>query len=129
MDSDPNIIVDAHQDIAYNAILFHRDFRRNAYLTRSLESGSVVIPNRGIATLGLPNTLLGWVSICFGTLFVQPVWASLPSEPSYETPAQAYKQALDQLDVYERLADSDDRIVLVTDQAALNSVLATWADG
>src|SRR5258707_2261540 len=132
MDSDPNIIVDAHEDIAYNAVHFHRDFTRSAYLTRKIEAGSAAPPNRGRATLGLPNALLGRVGIVFGTLFVSPAWASSGYEPAYETPAQAYKQALNQLDVYQRLAESDEsggRVVLVTDQAALDSVLATWAEG
>jgi membrane dipeptidase len=133
MASDPDIIVDAHEDIGYNAIVFNRDFTRNAYLTRKLEAG-IPLPStpRGIATSGLPNALLGRVGITFGTLFVAPSHASSGYEPSYETPAQAYKQALDQLDVYYRLAESNrsgDRIVLITNQVALESVLATWAEG
>jgi membrane dipeptidase len=133
MSADPDIIVDAHEDIAYNAILFNRDFTRNTYLTRKLEAGQPLpAAPRGIATSGLPNALLGRVGVLFGTLFVAPSRVSSGYEPSYETPAQAYKQALDQLDVYYRLAESDhsaERIVLVTNQAALESVLATWADG
>lgn len=133
MGADPDIIVDAHEDIAYNAILFKRDFTRNAYLTRKIEAGQPLPPSpRGTITSGLPNALLGRVGIMFGTLFVSPTHASSGYEPSYETPAQAYKQALDQLDVYFRLAESDrsgDKVVLVTDQKALESVLKTWEEG
>src|SRR5258708_12001675 len=129
MDSDPNIIVDAHEDIAYNAVHFHRDFTRSAYLTRKIEAGSAAPPNRGRATLGLPNALLGRVGIVFGTLFVSPAWASSGYEPAYEPPAQAYKQALNQLDVYQPLAESDEsggRARLVTAPPHLPPVLAAW---
>jgi len=37
--------------------------------------------------------------------------------------------ALNQIDVYYRLAESNERIVLVRTQSELDSVLATWAEG
>src|SRR5206468_200292 len=51
------------------------------------------------------------------------------SKQCYETPVEAYKLALAQLDVYQRLADTNDRIRLIRTQAELAAVLATWADG
>ncbi len=128
---DPEIIVDAHQDIAYNAVVWHRDYTRSAYLTRKLESGAPIPEQRGIASTGLPEALLGRIGIVFGTLFVAPASSNTNYEPIYETPAQAYKLALEQWDVYQRLVESDHvrgRIMLVRTKAELKAVLATWAD-
>ncbi|MEP7288021.1 MAG: membrane dipeptidase [Chloroflexota bacterium] len=122
----PQIVVDAHEDIAFNAVVYGRDFTKSAYTKRKLE-GSVPQAH-GIATTGLPESRLGRVGIIFGTLFVAPAWAA-DSFPGYETPQQAYTQALDQIDVYHRMAENDGKITLVRTQAELDSVLVTWAEG
>ena len=126
------IIVDAHEDIAYNALAYGRDYRRAALQTRRLEAGSPLLPQHGNAVLGLPDAILGRVGLAFGTLFVAPYdgkddqpW----SNTSYKTPREAYQLAMQQLDYYNRLADEDDRVRLVKSQADLDTVLATWAEG
>jgi membrane dipeptidase len=129
MTNDPNIIVDAHQDIALNVAVFGRDFTNNAYKQRQIEQGTETAQNRGLVTLGLPNALLGRVGIVFGTLFVAPAWAAKTYDIGYETPADAYKKALPQIDVYHRLAETNERISLVRKQSELSDVLATWTDG
>lgn len=130
MPPDLSIIVDAHQDIAYNAVSFGRDFRQSAYHKRRQEMNTSVVAENGSATCGLPEALLGRVGIIFGTLWTCPAYAKLsPSDPAYETPAQAYQLALDQYDVYQRLADNCEQIALVRSRADLESVLATWGEG
>ncbi len=126
------IVVDAHQDIAYNVLCYGRDYRRSALETRSIETDPALIARRGSATLGLPDALLGRVAITFATLFVAPddgdpnaPWANF----SYKTPQQAYKLAMDQLDYYNRLADSTPKVRLIKTAADLDAVLATWEDG
>ena len=66
------IVLDAHQDIAYNAYCFGRDYRRPALETRRIESGSAVTAQNGVAMVGLPDALLGRVAVTFATLFVAP---------------------------------------------------------
>ncbi len=133
MTADPQIIVDAHEDIAYNAVDFGRDFTQSVYEKRRREANIEIPQQTGTATTGLPESLLGRVGIIFGTLFVEPAWAQavmgVHTPHTYETPAQAYQQALTQIDVYQRLADEHDRITLVRNQSELASVLATWSDG
>jgi membrane dipeptidase len=125
---DPHIIIDSHEDIALNVTTYGRDFTRAAHATRQLERSD--IPKKyGQATLGLPDALLGRVGLVFGTLFVAPVGAADGFYVGYETPAQAYQQAIDQIDVYYRLADNNERAQLVRTQGELAKVLATWADG
>ncbi|HVO43391.1 MAG TPA: membrane dipeptidase, partial [Aggregatilineales bacterium] len=126
---DPFLIVDAHEDIALNALTYRRDFTRAARLTRQLEQGSPLLAESGIATTGLPDALLGRVGIIFGTLYVRPCSMPFGSDPCYETAATAYELALAQLDVYHRLADTTDRIQLIRIQSELESVLETWREG
>jgi membrane dipeptidase len=122
-------VVDAHEDIAYNAVRFGRDYRHSVAQTRQREANTDH-PN-GFATVGLPDSLLGRVALVFATLFVMPESASsmLPGAPAYKTPEEAYRLAEQQLDYYQRLADETDKIRLVRTQAELNAVLETWAPG
>lgn len=119
-------ILDAHQDIAYNHIMFGRDYTAPAWLTRRHEIGS----GRSVATLGLPDALLGRVGIVFATLFVAPKPNRGTSPyPTYRTPREAYDGALRQLDYYHKLADENGRVQLIQTQSDLDAVLATWAEG
>src|SRR5438045_31852 len=129
MPGDPQIIVDAHEDIAANTLLFGRDFTQSAYAKRKREAMNPPKDGWGTVITGLPDALLGRVGIIFGTLFVAPAWAAMGGDHGYETPAQAYKMALDQIDVYYRLAETNERILLVRTQNELDAVLATWAEG
>ncbi|NDJ59967.1 MAG: peptidase M19 [Chloroflexi bacterium] len=125
------IIVDAHQDIAYNALCFGRDYRRSALATRRLEAGTATPENAGQATVGFPEALLGRVAVTCATLFVAPhsnrpaPWDAL----RYTDAREAYRLASQQLDYYERLFDEFDRIRPIRTQADLDAVLATWAEG
>ncbi len=122
------IVVDAHQDIAYNALNLKRDYTRSALEKRRLERGK----GWPVPVLGLPDALLGRVGVVFATLFVAPAssqWSAPWDEPRYTTPEEAHRYAMQQLDYYHRLADSDDRIALIRDQSDLDEVLATWEEG
>ncbi|MCC7446689.1 MAG: membrane dipeptidase [Anaerolineae bacterium] len=133
MRADPPIIVDGHEDIAYNTVGYGRAFTQSVYEKRRREAGTDIPRQTGTATTGLPEALLGRVGIIFGTLFTEPTWAQaisgIQSPFTYDTPAQAYKQAVAQIDVYQRLADEHDRIRLIRTQSELESVLATWGEG
>lgn len=123
------IIVDAHQDIAYNAVCFGRDYRRSALLKRQFELTSWVVQKNGYATIGLPEAIAGRVAVVFATLFVAPYtkttapWYGV----MYRNTQEAYRLAMQQLDYYERITDEDDRLMLVRTQTDLDAVLATWA--
>ena len=122
------IIVDAHEDIAYNQAIYLRDYRVSALKHRQNEAGT----GFPLATIGLPDALLGRVAVVFSTLFVAPHRSGLASnnvpgeEPTYSNPTEAYDAASRQLDYYYRLADEDERIILVKNQADLDEVLASW---
>lgn len=125
------IVVDAHQDIAFNALSFARDYRRSALKTRELEAAAGLA--RPGATLGLPEAIAGRVALVFSTLFVEPKNSTLLSGdvhlPTYSTASEAYALAMQQLDYYHRLADESPRISLIQSKADLDKVLATWEEG
>jgi membrane dipeptidase len=125
------IVVDAHQDIAYNVLTYNRDYIHSARQTQRREQGTDTRDQAGRATLGLPDALLGRVALVCATLFVAPEaskmgpWDTL----TYRDAREAYTQALRQMDYYQRLADETARVRLVRTQADLDAVLATWAEG
>lgn len=123
------IVLDAHEDIAYNAICFNRDYRRSVAATRRAEAGTEITSHNGTATVGLPDAMLGRVAVTFATVFVAPrtkdpaSWDVL----TYSNAREAYELGLRQMDVYERLADETDKVRLIRSLADLDAVLATWA--
>lgn len=123
------IVVDAHQDIAYNALNHGRDYLRPTWEKRRLEAEAGA--SFGLATLGLPDALLGRVAVAFATLFVAPASPSPGpwDEMTYTTPREAYRLASRQMDYYQRLADESEKINLVRSKADLDATLATWAEG
>jgi len=124
-------IVDAHQDIAYNAICFGRDYRLAALRKRQLEAGTNIPSQNGYATIGLPESIVGRVAIVFATIFVAPYskgnapWNAV----MYKDARGAYDLARQQLDYYYRLVDSTDRIRLIQSASDMDAVLETWEDG
>ena len=138
------LIVDGHEDIAYNVVTFGRDYTRSAQDTRAAEADDAQARvAMGDCMLGLPEWLKGNVGIIFATLFAMPAHRtqSVPGAETgvaaYTTPQEANAQAMEQLDVYGRLADENPRFALVRDQKELDAVLApgksqecaTWKDG
>jgi membrane dipeptidase len=131
MKDTPMIVIDAHEDIAYNALCFGRDYRHSAWETRRLESGTELVNGR--ATVGLPDALLGRVALVFATLFVAPRRKNSAARPwdkmTYSDPDEAYRLAGQQLDYYNRLADETGKVRLVKTTADLDAVLGTWGEG
>ena len=121
-------IVDAHLDLAYNAIVKGRDPRLGVARIRAQEQP----PGKDIATVGLPEMRQAGVGLVFATIFVSPASTPFEREPieqSYTTPQEAYKLATEQLDFYRRLVDEDETLRLVTDTAGLDEVLKSHQDG
>jgi membrane dipeptidase len=126
----PTIIVDAHEDIAYNYLAFGRDYRHSAYHKRELERNAPHVARVGRATMGLTDGLVGRIAIAFATLFVAPRKpTTLYEAVAYTTPREAYNASTRQWDYYQRLLDEDDRLRLITTQSDIDAVLARWEAG
>lgn len=123
------IIVDAHEDLAWNARSFGRDYTQSAYVNREREEGTEIPRLNGRCMLGLPEWLAGGVAVIFGTVFVMPSRrARSPMERAYRTPEEAYAEGMAQLDYYERLVETQPRFQLINTRKDLEAVLETWKD-
>lgn len=123
------ILVDAHQDLAWNMLTFKRDYTRSAAETRQGERGSETPSLNGDTLLGWPDYQAGRVAILFATLFAAPLRARLAAwdTQTYANPDQAYAIYNAQLDAYYRLSDQHpDKFRLVLNQADLQEVLSHW---
>jgi membrane dipeptidase len=119
------IIVDGHEDIAWNALTLGRDVRLSASEVRRLEQGGPVPARDGVRMLGLPEWLAGGVAVVFGTVFAEPAKRAHPKPHTYTTAEEAHKLAQAQLDYYRRLADECEQVALLGTRADLDGVLAS----
>jgi membrane dipeptidase len=126
----PNyLIVDAHEDLAWNMLTFGRDYTFSAHKTRALERGK-------IAPLHIGDTLVGWkdyqdgkVAVVFSTLFAAPLRSKMGQWDilSYDTPDAAHQSYRKQVDAYHRLAeDHPEKYKIILSAHDLDEVLAHW---
>jgi membrane dipeptidase len=119
-------IIDAHEDIAWNALALGRDLRLSVHETRRLEQERDTPQRYGSCTLGLPEWLAGGVAVVLGTVFVEPFRKGHAEAYTYATIEEANAQAQAQLDFYRRLADECEQIALIGSRADLDAALASW---
>jgi membrane dipeptidase len=115
--SGPYVIVDAHEDLAYNAVVFGRDARAAARAVRAREPNATT----DIATVGVPDLLAGNVRVVFATIYASPYSATSSHTKTYRTAQEAEALGQEQLAYYALLA-SDPQISLVTHQSDLQHV-------
>lgn len=123
------LIVDAHEDLAYNMLTYGRDYTRSAAETRALESGTIEIKAKEDTLLGWPDYQRGRVALIFATLFSTPArlrsgdWDHL----CYANIGEANRLYRSQLDLYHRLVDDNPKAFrLVESRKDLDEVLAGW---
>lgn len=116
------LIVDAHQDIAWNKIALGRDFFESAVHKRARE-GASPSHGEGSAILGFDELLAGNIRVIFSTLFVAPAKTErISPDKTYSSAQEAHDQALEQLAYYERLA-ADPRVSIIKTRRDLDKVI------
>ena len=125
------VIIDAHQDLAYNMLTFGRDYTRPAQETRRLEAGGTTPLYNDDSMLGWLDYRRGRVGLVFATLFAAPIrrrggaWDT----QCYADTAEARRVYSGQLDAYQRLVErAPDKFRLVLTAAELTAVLAAWEE-
>ncbi len=116
------LLVDAHQDLAWNMLTFGRDYTRSAAETRAMEAGTETPRLNGDTLLGWPDYQQGRVALIFATLFNAPKHKQLGEWDTqcYQNPEEAHQLYRKQLDAYHQLTDDHpDKYRLIQDQAAL----------
>ena len=124
------MIVDAHEDIAWNILTFGRDYSRSVSETRAVEFGSDTVAQNGNTLLGLADWISGGVAVVFASLFATPYRRK---EGPWDT--QCYHDGREaavlysaQLDAYHRLIDRHpDGFQLILNARDLEALLSTWA--
>ncbi|MGA9531454.1 MAG: membrane dipeptidase [Anaerolineales bacterium] len=126
------MIVDGHEDLAWNIQTFGRDYTRPVEETRAIEAGSAIVEGNGQTLLGWPDWIDGGVGLVFGVLFAAPErmltgnWETI----FYADPSEAHRLYWSQLDLYRRLADEhSEQFCLIESQPALQEHMQAWESG
>jgi membrane dipeptidase len=118
------MIIDAHLDLAFNAVGLGADLRLPLDELRSSAYGRACTARGATPTVSLPALRCANVRVAFGTLFVLKRTPTFDvGGPIYATPAEANVQAWEQLRFYHDLA-AQDEIALVRDRATLDRATA-----
>jgi len=119
------LIIDSHQDIAFNMLNYGRDYTRSALKTRQLEAGTTTPDRNGDATAGWPEYQRGQVAVIFSTLYATPAKnKELGDTILYKDYNTAHRLYRDQIDVYRKLTDSHpDKFRLISSTPELDSVI------
>src|SRR5437764_13569663 len=102
------MIVDAHLDLAYNAVLRGRDVTRPAAEQPGVENET--------ATVGLPDIRAGGIGLICATIFCSP--------KRYTNAEEAHQLALDQYEWYRRQWDAGELNLVGIASALAHSQIA-----
>jgi membrane dipeptidase len=124
------LIVDAHQDLAWNMLSFGRDYTRPVAETRRIEAGGLTPKVNGDALLGWPEYQKGCVALVISSLFATPMRHCVGTWEHalcYADSRQAARLYRSQFDTYKRLVNEHPEMFeLVTSRAELEQVMEKW---
>ena len=124
-----HLIIDSHEDIAWNMLTFQRDYTRPLADTRRLEANTLIPERNGDSLLGWDEYRRGRVAVVFSTLFAAParkreLWDT-QWYPDFDTARRLYR---DQILLYHKLTDSHpDKFRLIPSTKDLDSLLEHWS--
>ncbi len=124
-----HMLIDSHQDLAYNILTFNRDYRRAAHETRQREQGGFTPQVNGDTLLGWADYQRGKVALVFSTIFVPPAKFSGGSWDilAYASSQEAIQNMRRQVEVYQNItAQNPDYYRLITNRAELASLWSGW---
>lgn len=117
------LFVDSHEDLAYNAQVFGRNYLKSAAEIRHEEKHSKTPQRNGDALLGLADWKKANTAIIFCTVFVSP-WHRRSGEwelPAYRDKNEAFQLMQQQIDYYQALVDyNPEDFQLLSDRKHLN---------
>jgi membrane dipeptidase len=119
------LIIDAHLDLAWNALQWNRNLQQSVYTIRTAES-ELTEAGRGQSTVALPEMRKGRVALCFATVLARSTGHAVPNL-DYSSPLQAYAAAQGQLNYYRALHDTGE-IRLIHNLYELNEHIVAWQD-
>jgi membrane dipeptidase len=117
------LIIDAHLDLAWNALQWNRNIQHSVYTVRTSES-NLSGPGRGQGTVALPEMRKGRIALCFATLLARSTGRTIQNL-DYSSPYQAYGITQGQL-AYYRALDEAGEVRLITNRNELDEHIAAW---
>lgn len=118
------LILDAHLDLAMNAMEWNRDLRQPLADIRKREAGKTDKPDRGNATVCFPEMRRGRIGLCVATLIARYVREDNPL-PGWHSPEQAWAQTQGQLAWYREM-ERQGQLRNLRDAAGLQAHLDAW---
>lgn len=120
-------IVDAHLDLSMNAMEWNRDLREPVQNINHREQGLTDKPDRGKATVSLPELRRGNIGLVVATQIARFVAPDNPL-PGWHSPQQAWAQSQGQLAWYKSMEEAGE-MVQVHNRTTLENHLTLWNDG
>ena len=124
-----NLLIDSHEDIAWNILNLKRDYTQSAYDIRQAEENTPIPAFNGSTLLGWPQYQQANACLIFGTLFCGPRRLDNGKYPvlNYETPSEAHQCYRKNLDAYHQLTDENpEKFRLILNQSDLAQHLTAW---
>lgn len=116
--------IDAHLDLSMNAMEWNRDLTKPVADINKREKHLADKPDRGKATVSLPELRKGNIGLVVATQIARYVSPENPL-PGWHSPAQAWAQTQAQLAWYKAM-EAAGEMVQITDLPALKSHLELW---
>ena len=117
------IIIDAHLDLAMNALNWNRDLTLSAREIRKREAG-MTQKGRAMGTVAFPDLRAGKIAVSIATVIAR-VAREGSSVSGYSSPEIAYAQAQGQL-AYYRVLESQGKLRIIKDWETLDAHIKAW---
>jgi len=119
--------MDAHLDLAMNAMEWNRDLSLSVEKIREKEKDMTDLPDRGRGTVSLPALRNGNIGLVVATQIAR---YAAPGHPlsGWNSPEQAWAQTQGQLAWYKAM-EACGEMIQVKDRAGLENHLSLWQDG
>ena len=118
------LIVDAHLDLAMNAIEWNRDLSRPIEEIRAREAGLTDKPDRGRGTVSFPEMRRGGIGLCVATQIARYV-APGSQLPGWHSPEQAWAMTQAQRAWYRAMEERGE-LVQIRDRAGLDRQVSSF---
>jgi membrane dipeptidase len=116
--------IDAHLDLAMNAMEWNRDYRQSVTDIRGREAGMTDKPDRGKGVVSFEELRKGEIGLVVGTQIARYV-APGNTLPGWHSPEQAWAQTQAQLAWY-RAMEEDGELVQIIDLVGLEKHIDLW---
>lgn len=119
-------IIDAHLDLSMNALEWNRDLIKPVAEINQREANLTDKPDRGKATVSLPELRKGNIGLVVATQIARYVAPGNPL-PGWHSPTQAWAQTQGQLAWYQAMEEAGE-MVQIKDLSSLEKHVVLWKD-